>query len=109
MANDMEWYVYRQDLNTNEIETFNVFRHASFSRDVEAELSRAKSKGDFAEKLKSNLMYYYWCKAEWEVLIRSWCGREKEIKVDVYQQVMLNWDIFLEYVWAHRKVGRAAR
>ena len=26
-------------------------------------------------------------------------------KIDVYEQVMLNWDLFLDYVWSHKKVN----
>jgi len=51
------------------------------------------------------MMYYYWSKSEWEIIIGPWCGgnNTKEIKVDVYEQVLNNWDIFLEYVWNERK------
>ena len=26
-------------------------------------------------------------------------------KQDVYEQVMLNWDLFVDYVWSHKKVN----
>ena len=26
-------------------------------------------------------------------------------KIDVYEQVMLNWNLFLDYVWSHKKVN----
>ena len=60
-----------------------------------------KTKEAFAEALRRSLMYYFWSKCEWEVLISPWCGSKKNetIKVDVYWQVMNNWDHFLDYVW----------
>ena len=26
-------------------------------------------------------------------------------KIDIYNQVMLNWDLFVDYVWSHKKVN----
>ena len=52
-----------------------------------------------------NTMYYYWSKCEWEIIVGPWCGGRdtKEIKIDVFDQVMYNWEHFLEYVWNERK------
>lgn len=104
--NELEWNVWIYDINARKIRSHNVFRHSSFRSSVEKLLASAASREEFADKLKSELMYYYWCKSEWEVVIRAWCGGNEEIKVDVYQQVMLNWELFLEYVWSHRKVRK---
>lgn len=102
--NDMEWKVYTFDLNSRKLREFNVFHHAGFRDDVQKELARCQNVEDFAPKLKSSLMYYFWSKCEWEIVLKEWCASNgTEVKVDVYDQVMLNWDVFLEYVWAHRK------
>jgi hypothetical protein len=47
----------------------------------------------------------YWSKCEWEIIVGPWCGGRdtKEIKIDVFDQVMYNWEHFLEYVWNERK------
>lgn len=97
----MEWNVYYHSINSNEIKTFNIFNHGDFNQDVEKYLKKYKDKEEFADKLKSSLMYYFWSKAEWEVIISPWCGgrNTKDIKIDVYDQVMNNWDIFVDYVW----------
>lgn len=62
----------------------------------------------YAEELRRSLFYYYCSKCEWEVVIGPWCGDRgtKEIKVDVYMQVMNNWDIFVDYVWNEGKKQR---
>ena len=46
-------------------------------------------------------MYYFWCKSEYEVVIAPWGGSigANEVKIDIYTQVMNNWDVFLDYVW----------
>lgn len=127
---DLKWNVYYHAFNDKEIKTFNIFNHGRFREDVEKHLKKYKDKDEFAEKLKSSLMYYFWSKAEWEVVITSWvphitmseldrlnAEREKNIKeynrepyslyvnpdvgekIDVYEQVMNNWNVFLDYVW----------
>lgn len=97
----MTWNVFYHDVNKHELTTFNIFDHYNFNKDVLRNLNQIKDKDEFAEKLKSYLMYYFWCKSEYEVVISPWSGSmcTKAIKVDIYTQVMNNWDIFLDYVW----------
>ncbi len=92
-------------MNKQEITTFNIFDHYSFNEDVKKYLKKCKDKTEFTKELKSSLMYYFWSKSEYEILIYPWCGGQntKEIKIDVYSQIMLNWDKFVDYVWSFRK------
>ena len=55
--------------------------------------------------LISEVMYYFWAKCEWEVLITPWVGGKgvEDKKVDVCWQIMNNWDVFVDYVWNNRK------
>ena len=70
--------------------------------DIEKELNSCETKEQFAERLKANLMYYFWSKAEWEVVISAWVGGDALKKIDVYTQVMNNFDVFLDYVWSFK-------
>lgn len=88
--------------NARKIGPYNIFDHAAFRDEVEELLHKCKDKAAFAVELKRSLMYYFWAKAEWEIVINPWIiGSEKDVKIDVYDQVMLNWDIFVDYVWTH--------
>ena len=88
----------------------------------------------FAEKVRSSLQYAYWSKCEWETVIVGWptfvdgeeidrLSEEKQrqvnkygcfyrtsvcfeygYKIDVYTQVMMNWDRFIEYVWNNKRL-----
>lgn len=100
----MEWNVFYHDVNAQEIRTLNIFNHGRFNRDVLKHLDECKDKDEFAQKLKSELMYNFWCKSEYEVIISPWCGGRdtKDIKVDIYTQVMNNWNVFVDYVWNNR-------
>ena len=130
----LEWFVYRHDINKKEIVKFNIFDHWRFEEDVKKNLKKCKAKEEFAEKLKSDLMFYFWSKCEYEVVISSfpvhirkeelnrlneefknsvekygrepygmWVCPDVGEKIDIVGQVMLNFEIFVDYVWSHKR------
>ena len=104
----LTWNVYYGNFNSGEIEIHNVFRHGSFIADIKKALKKCgDDKEAFAQAVKRELMYYYWSKCEWEVIVSHWPPSEnterwKPEKIDVYDQVMINWDIFMDYLWNNR-------
>jgi len=108
---DMHWFVIAEDFNGKRIVEYDIFEHGRFAEDVRKAYKKHRTDFDaFAEKVRGSLFYYFNSKCEWEVIVSSWPSSDRvpERKVDVYQQVMLNWDTFIRYVWhqAHaRKVG----
>jgi len=108
---DMVWNVYVENFNAKQMEPYNIFKHYSFNEGVKKAYKRYKNDFDaFAEEIKKELQYYFWSKCEWEIILSDWppSDRFKPVKVSVYDQVMLNWDVFIQYVWdmAHaRKVA----
>lgn len=99
----LQWNVYRFNINKQKIEEFNIFDHYTFKEYVkEALIKHENSKEEFTKQLKSELRYYFWSKAEYEIIITCWVGGDREKvneKIDIYDQVMLNWDRFVDYVW----------
>jgi hypothetical protein len=126
----MIWHVYRENINTKRIEIYNIFEHASFRKDIEEAYATCKTKDEFVEQLRKSLMYYFWSKCEWEVIITDWpthislrevdrlqdekneyyekwghlphsLGVNLPVaeKIDVYDQVRLNWSAFVDYTW----------
>lgn len=102
----LTWNVYYENINHKKIETFNVFDHGRFLEDCRKVAKKyGKDRAAFSEQLRKELLYYFWCKAEFEVVIcplfqvKDFDGE----KVDIYSQVMLNWDIFVDYVFTHQK------
>ena len=86
------------------MESTNIFDHWKFDEDVQTDLRRCHTKTDFADRLRRNLMYYFWSRCEHEIIVSSWPYTEiAATKVDIYQQVMLNWEVFLDYVWRHKE------
>ena len=126
----MIWNVYMQDSNCCEIKVFNIFDHYSFRESVIKLKKKKFSKDVFEGMLKREVMYYFWSKYEYEVVVTSFppyidkkeldrLNSEYEeyntkwghyplridvrpeigIKIDIYLQVLLNWDVFVDYVW----------
>ena len=99
----LEWNVFCYNFNEKKIEKFNVFNHASFERDVRRLLVKTESKEEFSDELAVSVKYYYWAKSEWEVVITPWVGSKSAIlKVDVVEQLKMNWDCFVDYTWSFK-------
>ena len=104
------WNVYYEQYCPNRgIGVANIFDHPGFYDDCKKFARKYKDDREkFIDEVRRSLMYFYWSKCEWEIVITGWPPpREgsgfKEIKVDVYDQVKLNWDIFCDYIWNNRK------
>lgn len=101
------WNVYRESINNNRIGVYNVFEHGSFLVECAKYLKKYKDDRKQAEKeIHSSLKYYFWSKCEFEILLYPFIDPKESaepIKIDVYEQVNNNWDIFFDYVWEHRK------
>lgn len=143
----MKWDVYYYNFNANKIESFNILDHWSFREYTKKAAKKLKTKEEFAEQLKSELRYYFWSKAEYELIIEitednhifliPWCGcrnpeevkieinpvvtedgfnwlefarlhterqrYKNKAKIDIYDQVMFNWDKFVDWCWDNKK------
>ena len=132
-APKLVWNVLKINCSTQELRIFNVFEHDSFYCNIRKLLKMNMAKEDFAEQLKREAQYYYWSKTEWECIITSQphidrkelqriisecylqrqnadspCRRahinlSRSDKIDVYDQLCLNWNEFVDYVWSHTK------
>lgn len=129
----MEWYVFREDINGKSIEPYNIFNHYGFTQDVEKMLKEDITKDEFAEQLKKSLIYWFCSKAEHEVVIGSWplsinkselervnaeydkyghylhrinVAPEVGRKIDIYTQVQMNWDVFVDMAWREKNDPR---
>lgn len=99
----IEWYVYYHDSNAQKIIKWNVFNHGSFKNEVDKILQGKLNKEDFSEKLKREVMYYFWSECEYEIILSPWTGRADDVKIDAYDQIMMNFDRFVDYCWNERR------
>lgn len=100
----LEWNVYIEDWNNKTIIAHNVFNHYSFMEDCRKIAKKYKERDEFEHQIRSSLMYYYWSKCEWEIILSGWPATDNfdEKKIDVYDQVAMNWNHFIDYVWENR-------
>ncbi len=50
-------------------------------------------------ELRHKCMYHFWSKCEYEVIVTGWPDTKTEKKIDIYQQLDANWDIFKNTVF----------
>lgn len=100
---NIEWYVYYHDSNKQKIIKWNIFNHGSFKKEIDVLLKEKIDKDDFSEKLQREVMYYFRSKCEYEIILSPWTGRADDIKIDVYNQIMMNFDRFVDYCWNERR------
>ena len=107
---DPEWYVYCESFNNKTIEKYNVFQSYNFSEGCKKSFKQYSKDKDL-EKLKNEIeswaRYSFWSKSEYEVIVTSWPPKPenwnfKDIKIDIYDQLTLNWDSFLQYTLDHK-------
>ena len=125
----LAYYVYIENFNKKSIEKYNVLSEHILEQ-IKTKTKYVEDKQAFADVVKQVIMYHYWSKCDWEVIITDWpthieveevtrlererdeyFGRYNRVpyslcvnlkvaeKVDVYDQVMLNWNIFIDYLW----------
>ena len=108
----LEWNVYISDFNGKKIDTYNIFESSGLELDCKKNYKKNKDDRDaFLERLRKDLMYWYWSKCEWEIILSHWPPRKdaREEKIDVYDQIMLNWKLFGDYVWVHKDEFKTRR
>lgn len=94
----MEWYVYRHDTNKGVIYEYNALQPIIIE-EIRERMEITTTLSDFKELLEKVLRYYYWSKCEHEIIIKEWTGKPSEVKIDVFDQLKLNWEVFCLYVW----------
>ena len=124
--NELTWNAYIEDRNSNTIKVFNIFNSFRFISDIIKANNRYKNDFEFLQEVRSSLMYAFWSKSEYEVIITSWPPYiEKEEferltkedikyrtwlnlsmgeKIDIYNQVMINWEAFKLYLLTNRRL-----
>lgn len=107
----MIWNVYRYSPTAKKVITFNVFDHCGFKMDAENALRKCKTKEELAKKVKSSLFCYFCSKYEWEIILSPYTLSldKTDVKVDVYSQIMINWEHFINYIWSYKKQRKSSK
>lgn len=90
------WLVMNYNYNANKIEQCDVLTHrVDWMRKLK---KKAKNKEEFSDLLDREMMWQYWCRVEYELILekcnhelwlKPWCGcrNPEEVKIDVTEEV----------------------
>lgn len=103
------WKVYVENFNQKCIEECNIFDHDLFWDDCQLAWIIAEDNAttveeqmeDFNERIMLEVNYHFWSKSEWEIILTTLFPRKdfKNNKIDVSDQIKLNKNQFLNYLW----------
>ena len=104
----LSWIVTYYDFNRNKISHYDVLKYRE--NDIKKMRKKCGTKEEFAEKLRREMMYYYWSKCEGDMIVSKtednriiltpWCGCKNpdEVKIDVTDNNNFDWIGFADYI-----------
>lgn len=98
----MAWYVFYYDQNKERVVKWNIFDHVEFTENFKILCSKHYAPDKFSSELQHIARYYFWSKYECEIFIEPW-NSDKSAKIDVFDQLMLNWDAFAKYCYNYER------
>ena len=93
------WNVLIWDFNKDCLENYNV---VPYFLDILKSMKKNKRPKDidaFSVWLRNEAMYMFMARCEWEMIIHRWPKLKKDRKIDVYDQLSMNWNMFVECFW----------
>lgn len=103
---DLHWYVLYHDFNQRKIRKYDVLKDTAPIIADMIKKQKITNREDFKKALKSELMYTYWSRAEYEILVGDlfltkdntdkWL--KEASKVDIWSQIEPNLDIMVDYI-----------
>ena len=104
---DPEWLVYIEDVNNKTIRLFNVFHSRNFlwgCKNAVKKYGKPEQIAELKREIRSWAIYSFKSKCEYEIVLTGWIHQHgfNDIKIDVFDQLNLNWDAFCQYVIDHK-------
>lgn len=104
-----KFYAFYHEFNGTELKPYNVITERLIEDlikvvgkkyyDIDAnKYDILDSRSKFIKRLRSELMYRYWGKCEWEFVCSNWSGKEFEQKIDVWYQLAPNIEVIADLI-----------
>jgi hypothetical protein len=102
----LSWKCKNFDCNRQVIEDYDVLKYRE--NEIKKLKKKCATKEEFAKKLRSELMYHFWSRAQYEliieltekggVLLKPWCGcyDNQKATIDVTNDTTFDWKGFAE-------------
>ena len=94
----LEWYVLKDDFGSREVRHYNAL--CNWEDDIKQARKKCKTREQFKEWLRKELMYHYWSKAECEIQVAGLFAKTDDEfkKIDIWDQIQPNLDIMVDYI-----------
>ncbi len=103
------WQVLIHDFNAHKIIPYDILTHREFL--IKRFKKQCETKEAFAEVLRRDLMYQYWSRCEYEMLLYvennrvyliPWVGKLIGDKLDITENTLLDWLAFAKHLLCDR-------
>lgn len=103
----LSWKVKNFDCNRQLIKDYDIFKYRE--DEIKKMKKKCATKEEFAKKLRSELMYHFWSRCEYEliieitdderILLKPWagCRDEEKATIDVTNDMSFDWKGFAKY------------
>ena len=104
----MEWYVTYENWYGKKFERINILKY--YEDFIKQLKKKVNSYEEFSKELRSEMMYHYWAKCEWEVVLKKengrlymlpWPHRENDVGADITDDRLFDWNGLFE-----KKIGQ---
>lgn len=94
------WY----NFNSQKFEPYDIIPYLKGRYEATSKLKRPKTFDEFKEFVKSNSMYMWWARCEYEIILADWPMEKHKEKWDIHRQIMMNIDIIVDVLIKNLKV-----
>ena len=85
--------VFIWNFNDKQPQSYDVIPYFQQEWADEKYKNRFKTFEDIKRFIDSKARYQFWARCEYEFIIKSWPNGDKEVKVDIYDQIKMNLDL----------------
>ena len=105
-SQQLSWFVMYYSFNSNKIESYDVLAHRE--SDIKRLKKKAQTKDEFDNLMRREMLWYYWSKCEWELILEvdkdnhvwlvPWvgCRNPDEVRIDVTDRGDFDWVSFAQ-------------
>lgn len=95
--NVLVWDINRDELIHYDIIPY-LLRQYNETKKMDSYKETPKTRDEFKEFIKKEAMYQWWSRCEYEIIISDWPCQKHQVKIDVYDQVLMNLDVITDII-----------
>ena len=88
--------VLRWDINAKALTAYDVLPYFRDCYMDTKKKDRPVSEEQWKKFVERHGMYMFWSRCEYEIIVTSWPKGDKEVKIDVWQQIKSNLDVVVK-------------